>query len=72
MRKQHLKLHAIYTMISKCDTYIATLNADKAKYGDTFWSHAHQNSMHRYSRIRNRLYWMYSNQLIKINEDVLR
>jgi hypothetical protein len=72
MRKQHIKLHAIYTMIVKCDQLITIASENKAKYGDYFWTDTHQTLLKRYIAIREKLYSVYANQIVKINEDVLR
>jgi hypothetical protein len=72
MRNQHLRLHAIYTMIKKCDQLINIADENKLKYGDYFWTDTHQTLLKRYIAIREKLYSIYANQIVKINENVLR
>ena len=72
MREKHLRLHAIYTMIKKCDQLINIADENKLKYGDYFWTDTHQTLLKRYINIRIKLYNVYANQIVKINEDVLR
>ena len=56
MRKQHARLDAIMRMIMKCDGQLVYMAR-----------HKHYNDLIiRTSRIRNRLYLAYSNQLIKM------
>ena len=61
MRKQHARLDAIMRMITKCDRRIIYMS-----------KHKHYNDLiGRTSRIRNRLYLCYTNQLTKMFQDVL-
>ena len=61
MRKQHARLDAIMRMITKCDRRIIYMS-----------KHKHYNDLiGRTSRIRNRLYLAYSNQLAKMASQVI-
>ena len=61
MRKQHARLDAIMRMINSCDRRIIYMSKYKG----------YENLIGRTSRIRNRLYLAYSNQLTKMFQDVL-
>ncbi|CAB4121738.1 hypothetical protein UFOVP25_15 [uncultured Caudovirales phage] len=61
MRKQHARLDAIMRMINSCDRRLIYMQ-----------KHQHYNDLiARTSRIRNRLYLAYTNQLTKMFQDVL-
>ena len=61
MRKQHARLDAIMRMINSCDRRLIYMQ-----------KHKHYNDLiGRTSRIRNRLYLAYTNQLTKMFQDVL-
>lgn len=61
MRKQHARLDAIMRMISSCDRRLIYMQKHK-HYDDL---------IARTSRVRNRLYLAYTNQLTKMFQDVL-
>jgi hypothetical protein len=61
MRKQHARLDAIMRMILNCDSRLVYMS-----------KHKHYNDLiARTSRVRNRLYSSYTNQLTKMFQDVL-
>lgn len=62
MRKKHERLDAIMRMINKCDVQLEYMGA---------YQH-YRHEMARVSRIRNRLYSAYANQLTKMFQNVLR
>lgn len=61
MRKQHARLDAIMRMITKCDSRLVYMSKHK-HYDDL---------IARTSRVRNRLYSAYSNQLAKMASQVI-
>jgi hypothetical protein len=61
MRNQHARLDAIMRMIMKCDGRLVYM-AKHQHYDDL---------IARTSRVRNRLYLFYTNQLTKMFQDVL-
>jgi hypothetical protein len=61
MRKQHARLDAIMRMITKCDGRLVYMAKHK-HYDDLIG---------RTSRVRNRLYLAYSNQLAKMASQVI-
>lgn len=61
MRKQHARLDAIMKMITKCDDQLNYM----AQYD------GYENLIGRTSRIRNRLYLAYSNQLAKMASHII-
>ncbi len=61
IRNQHKKLAAIFSMIEKCDSIIATLKMQLEKYPtEIFWCNEHAKLINRYKRIRERLYAYYA------------
>ena len=61
MRKQHARLDAIMRMINSCDRRLVYMS-----------KHQHYDDLiGRTSRVRNRLYLAYTNQLTKMFQDVL-
>ena len=61
MRKQHARLDAIMRMIMKCDSRLVYMAKHK-HYDDL---------IARTSRVRNRLYLAYSNQLAKMASHII-
>jgi len=61
MRKQHARLDAIMRMILKCDNRLFYMSKHK------HYDHLIDST----SRVRNRLYLSYTNQLTKMFQDVL-